>query len=283
MLSGVSMNGDSAVQKAVAATSRRMMEIADSHEARHIIRAGEYTGHTAGIAPDFVQGNLCILPLAAAQEFAAFCQRNPKPCPVIGMGSPGDPSLPDLGDIDIRTDIPRYRVFKDGKLVDEPTEIRTYWSDDLVTFVIGCSFSFELPMLQEGIRLQHVARDTTVPMYRTNIACVPAGRFTGNMVVSMRPLSPADAIRAVQITSRFPAVHGAPVHLGLPEAIGIKDIMRPDFGDPPEMRPGELPVFWGCGVTPQVAIEAARPSICITHKPGSMLITDKKNTSLAAL
>ena len=156
-----------------------------------------------------------------ALEFAAFCQRNPKPCPLIGMGAPGDPSLPDLGDIDIRTDVPRYRVFKDGKLVDEPTDIRKYWSDDLVTFVLGCSFSFELPILQAGIRLRHIEHDTVVPMYRTSIDCVPAGRFKGKMVVSMRPFTPADAIRAVQITSRFPAVHGAPVHLGLPEAIGI--------------------------------------------------------------
>ena len=263
--------------------SNPMMAIDDPRKARTIIRSGEYTGHTAGIAPDFVQGNLCILPKELASEFAAFCQRNPKPCPVIGMGSPGDPSLPGLGDIDIRTDVPRYRVFKDGKLIDEPTDIRRYWSEDLVTFVIGCSFSFELPMLQEGIRLQHVARDTTVPMYRTSIACTAAGRFRGNMVVSMRPLTPADAIRAVQITSRFPAVHGAPVHLGLPEAIGIRDILKPDFGDAPEIRPGELPVFWGCGVTPQVAVEQARPSICITHKPGSMLLTDKRNITLAAL
>jgi uncharacterized protein YcsI (UPF0317 family) len=260
-----------------------MMAIDEPRKARAIIRRGEYAGHTAGIAPDFVQGNLCILPKDLANEFAAFCQRNPKPCPVIGMGAPGDPSLPDLGDIDIRTDVPRYRVFKDGRLVDEPTDIRKYWTDDLVTFVIGCSFSFELPMLQEGIRLQHIVRDTTVPMYRTSIACVPAGRFRGNMVVSMRPLAPADAIRAVQITSRFPAVHGAPVHLGLPEAIGIADIQRPDFGDAPEIRPGELPVFWGCGVTPQVAVEQAKPSICITHKPGSMLLTDKRNSTLAAL
>ena len=171
-----------------------------------------------------------------AMEFAAFCQRNPKPCPIIGMGAPGDPSLPDLGDIDIRTDVPRYRVFKDGKLVDEPTDIRNYWSDDLVTFVIGCSFSFEKAILDEGIRLQHVARNTTVPMYRTNIDCVPAGRFRGKMVVSMRPFVPADAIRAVQITSRFPAVHGAPVHIGLPEAIGIADLARPDWGDAAEIR-----------------------------------------------
>ena len=261
----------------------KMMRITDPREARSIIRAGAYTGHTAGIAPEYVQGNLCILPRDVAQDFAAFCQRNPKPCPLIGMGAAGDPALPDLGDIDIRTDVPRYRVFREGKLVDEPTDITNLWSDDLVTFVLGCSFSFEQPILQEGIRLQHVDRDTTVPMYKTRIACTPAGRFRGNMVVSMRPLAPADAIRAMQITSRFPAVHGAPVHIGLPAAIGIADLARPDWGDAPEMDAGQLPVFWACGVTPQVAIEAARPSLCITHKPGAMLITDKKNTALAAL
>jgi uncharacterized protein YcsI (UPF0317 family) len=264
-------------------SANQMMLLDDPREARRRIRNGEYTGHTAGIAGEYVQGNLCILPRTLALDFAAFCQRNPKPCPVIGMGAPGDPSLPDLGDIDIRTDVPRYRVFKEGELVDEPTDIRRYWSDDLVTFVLGCSFSFEGAILEAGIPLQHVERDTTVPMYRTNVDCVPAGPFKGKMVVSMRPLSPAHAIRAVQITSRFPAVHGAPVHLGLPEAIGIRDLMRPDYGDPPEMAEGLLPVFWACGVTPQVAVEAARPSLCITHKPGAMLITDKLNHSLAAL
>jgi uncharacterized protein YcsI (UPF0317 family) len=264
-------------------TGNRMMAIASPAEARRIIRAGEYAGHTAGIAPEYVQGNLCILPKDLALEFAAFCQRNPKPCPLIGMGAPGDPSLPDLGDIDIRTDVPCYRVFTAGKLVDEPTDIGKYWSDDLVTFVLGCSFSFERPLLEAGLRLKHIEQDTTVPMYRTSIACVPAGRFQGPMVVSMRPFAPADAIRAVQVTSRFPAVHGAPVHIGLPEAIGIADLMRPDWGDPPDMDPGQLPVFWACGVTPQAAIEAARPALCITHKPGCMLITDKRNSALAAL
>jgi len=263
--------------------SNPMMRIDDPREARAIIRKGEYTGHTAAIAPAFVQGNVCILPGALAAEFAAFCQRNPKPCPLIGMGAPGDPLLGDLGDIDIRSDVPRYRVFKEGKLVAEPTDIREYWTDDLVAFVLGCSFSFELPMLQEGLRLQHIERNTTVPMFRTNIDCVPAGRFRGKMVVSMRPFFPADAIRAVQITSRFPAVHGAPVHLGFPEAIGIGDLMHPDFGDAAHIEPGQLPLFWGCGVTPQVIIEAAQPSICITHKPGAMLITDRPNSSLAAL
>jgi uncharacterized protein YcsI (UPF0317 family) len=264
-------------------TGNRMMAVEDPREARRIIRAGEYSGHTAGIAPEYVQGNLCILPRELALDFAAFCQRNPKPCPLIGMGSPGDPSLPSLGDIDIRTDVPRYRVFKDGKLVDEPTDIRKYWTDDLVTFVLGCSFSFEWPLIQEGIRLEHHERDTTVPMYLTNIECIPAGRFKGRMVVSMRPFTPADAIRAIQITSRFPAVHGAPVHIGVPEGLGIADINKPDWGDPAIIEPGQLPVFWACGVTPQATIEAARPPICITHKPGAMLITDRKNLSLAAL
>lgn len=264
-------------------THRDMTAIADPHEARRHIRSGTYTGPTSGIAPEYVQGNVCILPRSMATDFAAFCQRNPRPCPIIGMGAPGDPIMSDLGDIDIRTDVPRYRVFRDGKAVGEPADIKDLWSDDLVAFVLGCSFSFELPMLQEGIPIQHIARNTTVPMYRTSIPCVPAGPFKGTMVCSMRPLKPADAIRAIQITSRFPAVHGAPVHIGFPEAIGVKDLMKPEFGDPPVIEEGELPVFWGCGVTPQVAVEAARPPICITHAPGAMLLTDKRNVSLAAL
>ena len=260
-----------------------VMGIESPAEARRIIRAGDYTGHTAGVAPDYVQGNLCILPKEMALEFAAFGQRNPKPCPLIGMGAPGDPSLPGLGDIDIRTDVPRYRVFRDGKPVDEPADIRKYWTDDLVTFVLGCSFSFELPILQAGIRLRHIENDTTVPMFRTSIDCVPAGRFKGKMVVSMRPFTPADAIRVVQITSRFPSVHGAPVHLGMPGAIGIADIMKPDWGDAVEIKDDELPVFWACGVTPQAVVAATRPDFCITHFPGAMLVTDLRNAHLAAL
>ena len=171
------------MQKVVNPPANRMMAIVSPAEARAVIRAGEYTGHTAGIAPEFVQGNLCILPKDLALEFAAFCQRNPKPCPLIGMGAPGDPTLPGLGDIDIRTDIPRYRVFKDGKAIEEPTDIRKYWTDDLVIFVLGCSFSFEQPLLQAGLRLKHIEEDRTVPMYRTSMDCVPAGRFKGGMVV----------------------------------------------------------------------------------------------------
>ncbi len=251
-------------------------------EARRFIRRGEYAGQTAGIVGDYVQGNLCILPKALAMDFAAFCQRNPKPCPLIGIGVAGDPKLPQLGDIDIRTDLPCYRVFESGKLVEEPTDLMRHWSEDLVTFVLGCSFSFERPLVDAGIPLQHWRDGTTVPMYRTSIDCVAAGPFSGKLVVSMRMLSPADAIRAIQITSRFPAVHGAPVHVGLPEQIGVPDLMKPDFGDPPASTDGLLPVFWACGVTPQVAIEQARPRLCITHKPGCMLITDRLNAELAA-
>jgi uncharacterized protein YcsI (UPF0317 family) len=270
-----------APRKAATAASG-MMNVRDPREARALIRSGAYTGHTAGIAPDYVQGNLCILPRALAGDFAAFCQRNPKPCPLIGMGAPGDPLLPDLGDIDIRTDVPRYCVYRNGQLDDEPVDISNLWSTDLVTFVLGCSFSFEAPLVADGMKLQHIVHNTTVPMYRTNIPCAAAGPFKGTMVVSMRPLSPADAIRAIQITSRFPAVHGAPVHFGTPEAIGVRDIMTPDWGDPPVIEPGQVPVFWACGVTPQVAIEAAKPALCITHKPGAMLITDRLNAKLAA-
>lgn len=251
---------------------------------RAAIRAGIHTGPTAGLAPGHVQGNLVILPQDWANEFLRFCQANPKPCPLLAVSEVGDPMLPTLGaDIDIRTDVPRYRVYRDGELAAEPTDIAALWRDDFVTFVIGCSFSFEEALLAAGVPVRHIQMNRNVPMYRTSLPCVPAGRFRGDLVVSMRPLAPADAIRAVQITSRFPSVHGAPVHLGAPERIGIADIDRPDYGDAVEIGDGELPVFWACGVTPQVAIRNARPPIAITHSPGTMLITDLLNTRLAAL
>lgn len=255
----------------------------DSVVARRLIRSGAHTGHTSGMAPEFVQGNLCILPAEYAADFAAYCQRNPKPCPLIGMGAAGDPRLPSLGeDLDIRTDVPRYRVFRDGAPVDEPTDIMAYWREDLVSFVLGCSFSFEQPLIEHGIRLRHVERGENVAMYKTNIDTVAAGPFSGKMVVSMRPMYPSEAIRAIQVTSRFPSVHGAPIHIGLPEQIGITDVEKPFAGDPPRMQDDEIPVFWGCGVTPQVAVEQARPPLCITHKPGSMIVTDLRNRDLAA-
>ncbi|QCI65027.1 putative hydro-lyase [Phreatobacter stygius] len=258
--------------------------LTDPVAVRHAVRAAGITGQTAGLAPGHVQGNLAILPKALAGDFLRFCTLNPKPCPVIGISEPGNPAIPALGaDLDIRTDIPRYRVWKNGELVDEPTDILSVWRDDLVAFVLGCSFSFEEALIQDGLPLRHISCNTGVPVYRTSIACAPAGPFAGPLVVSMRPFKPADAIRAIQITSRFPSVHGAPVHIGMPQAIGIKDIDRPDYGDPVEVKADELPVFWACGVTPQAVIAATRPAFAITHAPGSMLVTDLKNSRLAAL
>jgi uncharacterized protein YcsI (UPF0317 family) len=251
---------------------------------RRRIRNGAFTGATAGLAPGNVQANLVILPKALAHDFLRFAQLNPKPCPVLAVSDSGDPRLPSLAeDLDIRTDLPKYRVWRGGELIEEPSDIRHAWREDLVSFALGCSFSFEEALAEEEIELRHVTCGTNVPMYRTNIACVPTGRFAGPLVVSMRPLSPADAIRAIQITSRFPAVHGAPVHIGLPEAIGISRLDRPDYGDAVPIHRDELPVFWACGVTPQAVIAEARPEFCITHAPGSMLITDLLNAKLASL
>ena len=247
-------------------------------------RAGRLTGNTAGLAPGFVQGNLAILPAALAADFLRFCHRNPKPCPVIGMSEPGDPRIPELGaDLDLRTDVPKCRVWRGGELVDEPTDLRDHWRGDLVAFVLGCSFTFEHALMEDGIPLRHVDQGRNVTMFRTNIACAPAGPFAGPMVVSMRPLLPAHAIRAVQITTRFPGVHGAPVHLGHPRLIGIEDLSRPDYGDAVEVRDDEIPVFWACGVTPQAVIAAAKPDFAITHAPGCMLVTDLRNSALAVL
>jgi uncharacterized protein YcsI (UPF0317 family) len=255
-----------------------------SREARSRIRAGEWRGPTSGMAGHHVQGNVVILPRELATEFLRFCQANPKPCPLLGVSEPGDPSIPALGEgIDIRTDVPRYRVFEHGKCVDEPHDLKGWWRDDLVSFVLGCSHSFEEALLEAGLRLKHIERGKTVPMYRTSVQTVRAGRFHGPMVVSMRPYAPADAIRAIQVTSRFPAVHGAPVHMGFPQAIGIRDLARPDFGDAVELADGELPVFWACGVTPQAVIEEAKLAFCITHYPGSMLITDLLNAQISVI
>ena len=222
------------VERSVAAGSRERLRI----------RAGEFSGTTAGLAPGNVQANLVILPKALAHDFLRFAQANPKPCPVLAVSGPGDPRLPGLGeDLDIRSDLPRYRVWRRGELVEEPFDLFHVWRDDLVSFALGCSFSFEQALLEDGIELRHLTCGSNVPMYRTNIPCASAGPFAGPLVVSMRPLKPHDAIRAIQITSRFPSVHGAPMHIGLPEAIGIKDLAKPDYGDAVPVKSDELPVF----------------------------------------
>ena len=251
-------------------------------DVRRAIRAGKHRGHTAGLARGYVQGNVCILPREYADEFRLFCERNPKPCPLLAESRPGDPRVPALGeDLDIRTDVPRYRVFRNGVLEDEVTTLDNLWREDLVTFVLGCSFSFEEALMAAGLPLRYVEQGKNVPMYRTSIETTPSGRFRGKLVVSMRPFKPADAIRAIEITSRYPRVHGAPVHLGRPELIGIKNLRQPWAGDATEVREDELPLFWACGITPQSVVLDAKPSLCITHAPGHMLVTDLTNASLA--
>jgi uncharacterized protein YcsI (UPF0317 family) len=248
------------------------------------IRRGDFQGQTAGATPGIVQGNVAILPADWAEDFVRFCRLNPKPCPLIGLGEPGDPRLPELGeDIDISTDVPMYRVFRDGVAVEDVPDIRHLWRDDLVAFVLGCSFSFEEALIQAGVPMRHIEQGKEVPMFRTNIETRPAGRYHGPTVVSMRPLAPAQAIRAIQVTSRFPNVHGAPIHFGDPAAIGIADVHKPDFGEMVPVLDGEVPVFWACGVTPQAIVEKAKPPLCITHKPGYMLVTELLNAELAIL
>jgi uncharacterized protein YcsI (UPF0317 family) len=249
---------------------------------RQACRLGEWTLPTAGLAAGFAQANLVILPREWAYDFLLFCQRNPKPCPLLEVTEPGD-AVPRwfAPDADLRTDLPRYRIWRNGELAAEPTDIMDLWRDDFVSFVIGCSFTFETALMNAGLPVRHIEENVNVPMFRTSIPCQPAGKFAGPMVVSMRPLRPADAIKAIEITSRYPMVHGAPIHLGDPEAIGIADISDPDFGDPVSVHPNEIPVFWACGVTPQSVLRAAKLPLAITHAPGCMFVTDVRDETLA--
>ncbi|MMZ51754.1 hypothetical protein D1872_134970 [compost metagenome] len=253
-------------------------------EARALIREGKWNRSTSGMAAGYTQANLAILKKELAFEFLLFCQRNPKPCPVLDVTEAGSP-VPKLiaPDADIRTDIPAYRVYRHGELVDEVTDILSYWEDDMVAFLLGCSFTFEQAMLKNDIPVRHIEEDCNVPMYQTNIPCIKAGRFEGPMVVSMRPVPEKDVVRAVQVTSRFPAVHGAPVHVGNPASIGIRDIHQPDFGDRVTVKEGEVPVFWACGVTPQAVAMHMKPEIMITHAPGHMFITDMHEEQYSVL
>jgi uncharacterized protein YcsI (UPF0317 family) len=238
-------------------------------------RAGELTGPTCGLAPSYLQANLVIVPQDLAFDFLRFCQRNPRPCPLLSSSAPG---VWDPGEIapgaDIRRDLPRYRVYRRGRLVEEPPDIVHWWRDDLVTFLLGCSLSFEAALQRAGIPVRHLEEDRNVPMYRTTLPCAPSGVFTGSLVVSMRPMTPAQASDAAAITSRYPHAHGAPVHCGDPDAIGISDLSQPDFGDAVTIRTGEVPVFWACGVTPQAVLMETKPEFAITHSPGCMFVTD---------
>ena len=253
-------------------------------EVREQIRAGRWRGVTSGVAPGYVQANVTILPNDLAFDFLLFCQRNPKPCPLLEVIEPGltEPVLTTPGG-DIRTDVPGYRIYENGEYTAEVESLVPVWRDDLVTFLLGCSFSFETAMTDAGIPLRHQELGRNVSMYITNIATTPAGVFSGPMVVSMRPIKQAQVVRAVQVTSRFPATHGAPVHLGDPATIGISDISQPDFGDAVDIHPDEVPVFWACGVTPQAVALNCKPSLMLTHAPGKMLITDQRDADYAVL
>ncbi len=251
---------------------------------REACRGGALAEQTSGLADGFAQANLVVVPQESAYDFLEFCRRNPKPCPLLDVTEPGSPVPARVApDADLRTDLPRYRIWKNGELAGEPTDLRDVWRDDFVSFLIGCSFTFESALLRAGVRVRHLELGVNVPMYRTNRPCAPAGVFQGPVVVSMRPLVPADAIRAVQITSRYPGVHGAPIHLGLPDQLGIADLSRPDYGDAVPVRADEIPVFWACGVTPQAVLQAARLPLAITHSPGCMFVTDVRDETLALI
>jgi len=250
-------------------------------DVRTACRNGLLTTPTPGYAPGYVQANLVVLPREWAFDFLLFCQRNRKPCPLLDVTDVGDEEPRMIApDADLRTDLPAYRVWQNGECVAEPIDVKTYWRDDLVSFLIGCSFTFENALVQQNIPVRHIEENRNVPMYRTNIACRAAGRFHGPMVVSMRPLTSAHAIQATTICARYPLAHGAPIHFGDPAAIGIPDIDKPDFGEAVTIHPGEIPVFWACGVTPQAALMTAKPPFAITHKPGHMFLSNLRDHDL---
>lgn len=250
-------------------------------EVRALIRDGVITHQTSGMCGGYAQANLCILPKDYAFDFLLFCMRNPKPCPVLEVGDIGSRVIRTMADGgDICRDIPKYRIWRNGVLEREVTDISAFWQENFVYFLIGCSFSFESELLEADIPVRHIEQGTNVPMFNTNIALSPAGKFHGNMVVSMRPIPDELVVKAVNVTAAMPRVHGSPIHIGSPEAIGIKDIMKPDYGDSVTINEGETPVFWACGVTPQNAVMQSKPPIAITHSPGHMFITDVKNSAL---
>lgn len=259
------------------------MDYSNMHpkEVRRLIKEQKITGQTSGMCNGYAQANLCILSKEYAFDFLLFCMRNPKPCPILEVGDTGSRIIKSMANHgDVCTDFPKYRIWKNGVLAEEVPDITEYWNDDLVYFLIGCSFSFESELLEAGVPVRHIEEDRNIPMFNTNIALNEAGVFHGNMVVSMRPIPYDLVVKAVHVTAAMPKVHGAPIHIGCPEKIGIEDISKPDYGDAVTIKDGEVPVFWPCGVTPQNAVMTVKPSIAITHSPGHMFITDVKNIEL---
>ena len=258
-----------------------MTVFSDPEQVRAAARAGTWAGPTAGHCPRYQQANLVLLPAELAAEFSSFCTRNPKPCPLIEITPPGDPS-PALSapGADLRTDVPGYRVYRDGELAERRADLLEIWRDDLVGFLLGCSHTFEHALAEAGVLIRHIACGTTVPMFVSNLRCVPAGRFRGPMVVTLRPVPQFQLPLVLELSARYPHAHGVPVHVGDPALIGIDDLGRPDFGEPVAIEPGDVPVFWGCGVTPQAVAREARPALMITHEPGQMLMTDLPREAL---
>ncbi|MDI7861850.1 putative hydro-lyase [Rhizobiaceae bacterium n13] len=258
-----------------AELTTKSIDAAAARAARARYRSGAVEP-TSGVAPGFTQANIVVLPRDWAFDFLLYAQRNPKACPVLDVCDPGSYATELAPGADLRTDLPLYRIWRDGALVEETPDATAAWAEhpDLVGFLIGCSFTFETPMVEAGIEIRHISDQSNVPMYLTNRACRPAGRLHGNMVVSMRPIPAHRVADAATISGRFPAVHGAPVHVGEPALLGIRDLGKPDFGDPVRIEAGEIPVFWACGVTPQAAVMASGVPFAITHAPGHMFITD---------
>lgn len=256
----------------------------DPQELRLAMRRGEFDGPTSGLAPGYTQANLVILPEVLASDFQMFCESNIKACPVLEVMPPGVPYPAIMAKkADLRTDLPRYRVYRDGRLEAETADILPWWREGLVAFLIGCSFTFEGALMAEGLPVRHITENKNVPMYITSRQCVPQGVFHGPLVVSMRPIPKEQVQKAVEITARYPAVHGAPVHIGDPSELGIANLAKPDFGDAVTIYPGETPVFWACGVTPQAVAMEAKPELMITHAPGYMFITDIKEEDLISV
>lgn len=251
-----------------------------SSRLRELIRNKEWTIPTTGASPGIVQANLVMLPREEAFNFLLFCVRNPKPCPVLDVLEPGEVEPAIAQGADLRTDLPKYRIFRDGQLEAEAEDVLDVFHEDMVSFLLGCSFSFENALLAAGLPVRNMEEDKNVSMYITNRLCRPAGPFSAPLVVSMRPMTPEEAVRAVQVTTRFYLTHGAPVHLGSPEKIGIKDLDKPDFGDPVAIRPDEIPIFWACGVTSMLAATSAPLPLVITHSPGHMFVSDLKDEDM---
>lgn len=251
-------------------------------EVRAAIRAGEIDFPTAGMSRGYAQANLIILPPEYAADFEEYAKLNPFPCPILEIIKGEQPLTHDMGEGgNICSDIPRYRIYRDGVWDGkEITDVTEYWKEGYVGFLIGCSFSFEEALMAAGIEVRHIAQGRNVPMYKTNIQTVKAGPFEGPMVCSMRPMTPENAQKAYDITVKMPNVHGAPVHMGDAAEVGVADVMKPDYGEAVDIYEGEIPVFWPCGVTPQAAVENAKPPIAITHAPGHMFITDIINSEL---